>query len=164
MPTGASPWQKQFDHGPRCCFGATPLVGELPRSNGQTTAWPSRAPLARACAYADDFVILVAGVCGGGLGVDEGGGMTRLGLTLNKAKTSLKNARARTLRLPRLLVRTSNRYKANGHWYLSAMPVQEERATAQDEGWQSAGAWQQRSHGPRPINLFHHPQRAREGR
>src|SRR5258707_154328 len=28
---------------PRCCFGATDLVGELPRSNGQTTAWPSRA-------------------------------------------------------------------------------------------------------------------------
>ena len=27
----------------RCCFGATHLVGELPRSNGQTTAWPSRA-------------------------------------------------------------------------------------------------------------------------
>src|ERR1700692_252516 len=27
--------------GPRCCFGATPLVGELPRSNGQTTAWPA---------------------------------------------------------------------------------------------------------------------------
>ena len=26
---------------PRCCFGATPLVGELPRSNGQTPAWPS---------------------------------------------------------------------------------------------------------------------------
>jgi uncharacterized protein (DUF1810 family) len=26
---------------PRCCFGATPLVAELPRSNGQTTAWPS---------------------------------------------------------------------------------------------------------------------------
>src|SRR5664280_2089449 len=25
----------------RCCFGATHLVGELPRSNGQTTAWPS---------------------------------------------------------------------------------------------------------------------------
>ena len=29
---------------PRCCFGATPLVGERPRNNGQTTAWPSRAP------------------------------------------------------------------------------------------------------------------------
>src|SRR5258705_11100429 len=28
---------------PQCCFGATDLVGELPRSNGQTTAWPSRA-------------------------------------------------------------------------------------------------------------------------
>ena len=27
--------------GARCCFGATPLVGELPRSNGQTAAWPS---------------------------------------------------------------------------------------------------------------------------
>src|SRR5674536_300418 len=26
---------------PRCCFGVTPLVAELPRSNGQTTAWPS---------------------------------------------------------------------------------------------------------------------------
>jgi hypothetical protein len=26
---------------PRCCLGATPLVGERPRSNGQTTAWPS---------------------------------------------------------------------------------------------------------------------------
>ena len=28
---------------PRCCFGATPLVAELPRSNGQTTAWPGLA-------------------------------------------------------------------------------------------------------------------------
>src|SRR3984957_16896143 len=27
--------------GARGCFGATPLVGELPRSNGQTTAWPA---------------------------------------------------------------------------------------------------------------------------
>jgi hypothetical protein len=27
--------------GPRCRFGATQLVGELPRSNGQTTAWPA---------------------------------------------------------------------------------------------------------------------------
>src|SRR6202790_4515636 len=31
---------------PRCCFGATPLVAELPRSNGQTTAWPSAPPRA----------------------------------------------------------------------------------------------------------------------
>ena len=28
---------------PRCCFGATDRVGELPRSNGQTTAWRARA-------------------------------------------------------------------------------------------------------------------------
>src|SRR6202040_2898426 len=27
--------------GTRCRFGATQLVGELPRSNGQTTAWPA---------------------------------------------------------------------------------------------------------------------------
>jgi hypothetical protein len=27
----------------QCCFGATDRVGERPRSNGQTTAWPSRA-------------------------------------------------------------------------------------------------------------------------
>jgi LysR family transcriptional regulator, hca operon transcriptional activator len=31
----------------RCCFGATPLVGELPRSNGQTTAWPAAPSRAR---------------------------------------------------------------------------------------------------------------------
>src|ERR1700692_1480025 len=31
----------------RCCFGATPLVGELPRSNGQTTAWPAAPPRVR---------------------------------------------------------------------------------------------------------------------
>src|ERR1700676_3683138 len=59
---------------PRCRFGATPLVGELPRSNGQTTAWPSapsRArkgeekgkrgsagslyPLARGCAFVEHY-------------------------------------------------------------------------------------------------------------
>jgi membrane fusion protein (multidrug efflux system) len=32
---------------PRCCFGATPLVAKLPRSNGQTTAWPSAPSRAR---------------------------------------------------------------------------------------------------------------------
>ena len=37
-------WER---YGPRCCFGATHLGGERPRSNGQTTAWPS-APSARA--------------------------------------------------------------------------------------------------------------------
>src|SRR5260370_41380842 len=26
---------------PSCCFGATPLGGERPRSNRQTTAWPA---------------------------------------------------------------------------------------------------------------------------
>ena len=43
---------QQQDHmwletSPRCCFGATHLVGELPRSNGQTTAWPSAPSRAR---------------------------------------------------------------------------------------------------------------------
>src|SRR5674476_1683699 len=33
----------------RCCFGATPLVAELPRSNGQTTAWPSAPSRAKGC-------------------------------------------------------------------------------------------------------------------
>src|SRR5229473_8445346 len=31
----------RLTRGASCCFGATPLGGELPRSNGQTTAWPS---------------------------------------------------------------------------------------------------------------------------
>src|SRR6202140_2234865 len=33
---------------PRCCFGATPLVAALPRSNGQASAWPSASSRAKA--------------------------------------------------------------------------------------------------------------------
>jgi hypothetical protein len=39
---------KGYRGDPRCCFGTTPLVGELPRSNGQTTAWPA-APSRTQC-------------------------------------------------------------------------------------------------------------------
>jgi hypothetical protein len=35
------PMQQQTRGTPRRCLGATPLVGELPRSNRQTTAWPA---------------------------------------------------------------------------------------------------------------------------
>jgi hypothetical protein len=39
---------EEFTTWTRCRFGATHLVGELPRSNGQTTAWPSAPSRVRA--------------------------------------------------------------------------------------------------------------------
>jgi hypothetical protein len=98
---------------------------------------------AHVIAYADDFVILSRGCAAEAL-VWTKAVMTRLGLTLNESKTSLKECSARTLRLPRLLVRTSP-LQSERSLVSEREPVQEERATAQDEGWQSAGAWQQRS-------------------
>ena len=47
--------------------------------------------------------------------------MTRLGLTLNEAKTSLKNARQERFDFLGYSF-GPHRYKANGHWYLSASP------------------------------------------
>ncbi len=47
--------------------------------------------------------------------------MTRLGLTLNEAKTSLKNARHERFDFLGYSF-GPHRYKANGSWYLSASP------------------------------------------
>ena len=98
---------------------------------------------AHVVAYADDFVILSRGCAAEALAWTKAV-MTRLGLTLNEAKTSLRECSARTLRLPRLLVRTSP-LQSERQMVSEREPVQEERATAQDEGRQSAGARQQRS-------------------
>src|SRR6266536_2710396 len=51
---------------------------------------------------------------------------------------------ARTLRLPRLLVRTSP-LQSERPMVSEREPVHEEHATVQDEGGQAAGAWQSRS-------------------
>src|SRR5262249_19718141 len=75
---------------------------------------------AQIMAYADDFVILSRGCAAEALAWTKAV-MTRLGLALNEAKTSLKNARQE--RIDSLGYSFGpHRYKANGLWYLSASP------------------------------------------
>jgi RNA-directed DNA polymerase len=71
-------------------------------------------------AYADDFVILSRGCAAEALAWTKAV-MTRLGLTLNEAKTSLKNARRERFDFLGYSF-GPHRYKANGHWYLSVSP------------------------------------------
>jgi RNA-directed DNA polymerase len=71
-------------------------------------------------AYADDFVILSRGCAAEALAWTKVV-MTRLGLSLNEAKTSLKNARQERFDFLGYSF-GPHRYKANGHWYLSASP------------------------------------------
>src|SRR5207248_4314578 len=75
---------------------------------------------AHVVAYADDFVILSRGCAADALAWTKAV-MTRLGLTLNEAKTSLKNARIERFDFLGYSF-GPHRYKANGLWYLSASP------------------------------------------
>jgi RNA-directed DNA polymerase len=75
---------------------------------------------AHVIAYADDFVILSRGCAAEALAWTKAV-MTRLGLTLNEAKTSLKNARQERFDFLGYSF-GPHRYKANGRWYLSASP------------------------------------------
>src|SRR6476659_4893318 len=70
--------------------------------------------------YADDFVILSRGCAAEALAWTKAV-MTRLGLTLNEAKTSLRNARQERFDFLGYSF-GPHRYKANGLWYLSASP------------------------------------------
>ena len=75
---------------------------------------------AHVVSYADDFVILSRGHAAEALAWTKGV-MTKLGLTLNEAKTSLKDARQERF----LFLGYSfgpHWYKANGKWYLGASP------------------------------------------
>src|SRR3977135_2404894 len=80
---------------------------------------------------------------GRGTGVDEGGDDAARA-DAQRGQNLVEECSARTLRLPRLLVRTSP-LQSERSLVSEREPVQEERATVQDEDWQSAGAWQQRS-------------------
>lgn len=75
---------------------------------------------AHVIAYADDFVILSRGCAAEALAWTKAV-MTRLGLTLNEAKTSLRNARHERFDFLGYSF-GPHRYKANGSWYLSASP------------------------------------------
>jgi RNA-directed DNA polymerase len=75
---------------------------------------------ARVVAYADDFVILSRGRAAEALAWTKAV-MMKLGLILNEAKTSLKNARQERFDFLGYSF-GPHRYKANGKWYLSASP------------------------------------------
>ena len=75
---------------------------------------------AHVVSYADDFVILSRGGAAEALTWTKAV-MTRLGLTLNEAKTSLKNARQERFDFLGYSF-GPHCYKANGKWYLSASP------------------------------------------
>ena len=71
-------------------------------------------------AYADDFVILSRGRAGEALAWTKAV-MTRLGLTLNEEKTSLKNARQERFDFLGYSF-GPHHFGANGKWYLGASP------------------------------------------
>jgi len=70
--------------------------------------------------YADDFVILSRGCADEALTWTKAV-MTKLGLTLNEAKTSVKNARLESFDFLGYTL-GPQRYRKDGHWYLGASP------------------------------------------
>jgi RNA-directed DNA polymerase len=75
---------------------------------------------ARVISYADDFVILSRGKATEALAWTKGV-MTKLGLTLNEAKTSRKDARNENFDFLGYTF-GPHRYRKDGHWYLGASP------------------------------------------
>src|SRR6266705_353982 len=80
---------------------------------------------AQVITYADDFVILSRGHAAGALDWTRSV-MTRLGLTLNEAKTSIKAAREERFNFLGYTF-GPHRYKPDGHWYLGASPSKKSR-------------------------------------
>ena len=75
---------------------------------------------AHVVSYADDFVILSRGHAVEALAWTKGV-MTKLGLSLNEAKTSVKNARQESFDFLGYTL-GPQRYRKDGHWYLGASP------------------------------------------
>ena len=92
-------------------------------------------------AYADDFVILSRARAGEALAWTKAA-MVKLGLTLNEAKTSLRDARQGALRLSWLYVRPAPSLQGRAA-VLRRKSVEEKRATHQDEGRRHADARRQ---------------------
>src|SRR5438128_699733 len=80
----------------------------------------SEAFQARVINYADDFVILSRGYAAEALDWTRKV-MTRMGLTLNEAKTSIKKARREQFDFLGYTF-GPHRYRKDGHWYLGASP------------------------------------------
>jgi RNA-directed DNA polymerase len=71
--------------------------------------------------YADDFVILSRGKAAEALNWTRQGVM-RMGVTLNEAKTSIKQARTESFNFLGYTF-GPHRYRKDGHWYLGASPA-----------------------------------------
>jgi RNA-directed DNA polymerase len=80
----------------------------------------SEAFRAHVISYADDFVILSRGHATEALAWTRAV-MTKLGLTLNEAKTSVKDARTESFDFLGYTF-GPQRYRKDGHWYLGASP------------------------------------------
>ena len=90
--------------------------------------------------YADDFVILSRGKAEEALDWTRQV-VTRMGLTLNEAKTSIKEARQESFDFLGYTF-GPHRYRKDGHWYLGASPSKKSGGTDQGEGGRLAGAQQ----------------------
>jgi RNA-directed DNA polymerase len=77
---------------------------------------------ARLISYADDFVIVSRGQAAAALTWTRGV-MGRIGLTLNDAKTSIRNARTESFDFLGYTFGPDH-YRKDGHWYLAATPSQ----------------------------------------
>ena len=85
----------------------------------------SKAFRAQVITYADDFVILSRGHAAEARDWTRSV-MTRLGLTLNEAKTSIKAARKESFHFLGYTF-GPHRYKPDGRWYLGASPSKKSR-------------------------------------
>ena len=70
--------------------------------------------------------------------------MTKLGLTINEAKTSLRSARQERFDFLGYSF-GAHWFEANGKWYLGASPSKKSVQRFKNKSWRSAGAEQHRS-------------------
>ncbi|HEX2715882.1 MAG TPA: group II intron reverse transcriptase/maturase [Candidatus Acidoferrales bacterium] len=94
--------------------------------------------------YADDFVILSRGKADQALNWTRGV-VTKLGLTLNEAKTSIKEARSESFNFLGYTF-GPHRYRKDGHWYLGASPSKKSVARLRGKvgdllGPNNVGSW-----------------------
>jgi RNA-directed DNA polymerase len=96
--------------------------------------------------YADDFVILSRGKAAEALNWTRQV-VTRMGVTLNEAKTSIKQARQESFNFLGYTF-GPHRYKKDGHWYLGASPSKKALARIKEKVGQllvpsNTGTWEE---------------------
>src|SRR5207344_2948718 len=99
---------------------------------------------AHVVAYADDFVILSRGRAAEALAWTKAV-MTKLGLTLNEAKTSLRDARQERFDFLGYSFGPHYPYGGNGQWYWGASPSKKSVQRLKTKVARAAGVRQQRS-------------------